>query len=359
MLRNQFSCIEERIALMHSCYNRTNKSPAIGFFIGDEYPNIRYPAYMDLPTDRPLEPQDFPIQPFLRNCDQLYEEHKACGGDLFWTATPFWGIPWIEAMLGCDIWYNNVSKTLTAHNYNGQVSLESIPEFSTENPWVQLYCTYIENLSAHSNGRFPIGTTRVRGLADILSTILGGEQFVLKTMLEPEEIIAYLERITPFYQKFMDFQIKQIPLFHGGLGSFYYYNWVPACTIWHQEDSVMLLSPTLYTTFIAPYDKKIYSKNLNHICHFHSTGGYIPYKEILMYKPMAIEMHLDTGGPSAQDLYATHKEILEKSPLIIWGDFSPKDLDWIFSRLSPQGLILSIVVKSSEQAKEIWEKYAK
>jgi hypothetical protein len=43
--------------------------------------------------------------------------------------------------------------------------------------------------------------------------------------------------------------------------------------------------------------------------------------------------------------------------LLIWGDISEKDLDWIFSKLPPQGLAVNTVVESPEQARDLYKKY--
>jgi hypothetical protein len=72
-----------------------------------------------------------------------------------------------------------------------------------------------------------------------------------------------------------------------------------------------------------------------------------------------MELHIDTGGPSAEALYETHKKILAKKPLLIWGDIPEKDLDWIFSKLPPQGLAVNTVVNSSEQAEILYSKYGR
>jgi hypothetical protein len=355
MSRNRFPTVNEKIEKMKRFYRRENSSPVTGFFLGSEYPNIRYPHYRTLPAGRPLQPDDFEIEPFLEDCEKLWKGHAECGGDLFWTGTPFWGIPWIEAMLGFPLSFNPDGNTITASNPDNQITAEMLPDFSPDNPWVELFHRFFSSLAEHSRGRYPLGTSRIRGLADILSVLFGGEQLAVNAMETPELLRKALDKIAPFYLKLMEFQLKHIPLFHNGMGSFYYYTWTPAETVWHQEDSVMLLSPSIYKDLLFPYNADIYGKIKNNICHFHSIGGYIPYKEIISLKPLAVEMHLDSGGPSAEALYERHMEILATTPLIIWGEFSRDDLDWVFSKLPPQGLALNMVVNSPDEAAEIWE----
>ena len=68
---------------------------------------------------------------------------------------------------------------------------------------------------------------------------------------------------------------------------------------------------------------------------------------------------LDFGGPSARELFSIHKEILAKSNLLIWGEFTDADLEWVYNNLPPAGLFLAVRVKSEVEAKTIWNKYSK
>ena len=148
-------------------------------------------------------------------------------------------------------------------------------------------------------------------------------------------------------------QIERIPEYHGGIGSFYYNAWAPKGTIWHQEDAAALLSPALFEQFIKPFDDEIVAAFDGCIMHQHSTG-YVPVEHYLEMDFTALELHIDNGGPSAEALFDTHRMILEKKPLIIWGDIPERDLDWIFSKLPAQGLAVITVVESPQQAEAIW-----
>ncbi len=135
----------------------------------------------------------------------------------------------------------------------------------------------------------------------------------------------------------------------GGIGSFDYNAWVPKGTIWHQEDATALLSPALFQHFLKPFDDGIVGAFDGCIMHQHSTG-YVPFEHYLEMDFTALELHIDEGGPSDEELFDTHKKILEKKPLIIWGDIPERDLDWIFSKLPAWGLTMITVVDSPHQA---------
>jgi hypothetical protein len=70
----------------------------------------------------------------------------------------------------------------------------------------------------------------------------------------------------------------------------------------------------------------------------------------------ALELHVDIGGPSAEQLYPVHRKIMERKPLLIWGNLSTADLEWIFTKLPAQGLAVQAVVQEPAQAHAILAK---
>ena len=69
---------------------------------------------------------------------------------------------------------------------------------------------------------------------------------------------------------------------------------------------------------------------------------------------LALELHVDEGGPSVEALHEAHLKILAQKPLIIWGNIPEPDLDWLFRKLPPAGLAIITVVSSPEHAGEIF-----
>ena len=349
--------IEERVALFRQFYARKNERPLLGFFYGSEYPIHRYEAAKDIPVGRALVPEDFPVAPYLNDCDRLFDIHEQCGGDFIWSASIFWGIPWLEAALGCPIILSSYeSGSIHAEAAAGYSGAASLPDFSLDNPWVRKAIEFLERIRHRSAGRYPLATTRMRGISDLLAVLYGGEEFIFKMMTDPEEVQQAAEKLCDFWIDFGRIQIERIPEFHGGTGSFYYNAWAPKGTIWHQEDATALLSPALFEQFIKPRDEKIARSFDGCIMHQHSIG-YVPFDHYVDMNFTALELHIDEGGPSAEELFDTHRRILNRKPLIIWGDIPDTDLDWIFSKLPAQGLAVITVVNSAQQAETIWNRY--
>lgn len=348
--------IEERVALFRRYYAMENERPLLGFFHGSEYPLHQYPASRGLPEDRPLTPGDFVVEPYLDDCDALFAQHEACGGDFIWAGSAFWGIPWLEAALGCDIFASHATGSIHSNppaDFNGPASL---PDFDPGNPWSRKMVEFLDRMAERSDGRWPLATTRMRGIADLLSALYGGDAMVFAMLEEPDEVKAVAGKLTDFFIEWGRLQLARIPDYHGGIGSFYYSMWAPRGTVWHQEDAAALLSPDLYREFIEPCDRKIAAAFECCIIHQHPTG-YYPVDAYLEMEMTALELHIDKGGPSARQLFDVHKKILARKPLLIWGELSEQDLDWIFGNLPAQGLAVNTVVSSPEQANAIWERY--
>jgi hypothetical protein len=347
--------INERVALFQTFHRRENRRPLFGFFLGSEYPLFRYPFSQSLPQGRPLTPADFDIGAFVADSERLFLEHEACGGDFIYSASAFWGIPWLEAGLGCPIFANQSTGSISSEPPPA-FDPASVPDFSRDNPWMRLMVEMLDALNARSAGRFPLATTRMRGVADLLSALYGGDAFVFAMLDRPEEVALVSRKLTDFFIQCGILQLEHIPLFHGGMGSFYYHMWAPPGTVWHQEDAAALLSPDLYAEFIEPCDRRIVAAFPHVVMHQHSTG-FVPTGKYLDMGMSVLELHIDSGGPSAESLYERHLAILKERPLVIWGDIPTADLDWLFRKLPPQGLAIITVVHSAEQARDLWTKY--
>lgn len=347
--------IEERVHRFGEFHRRSNQRPLFGFFKGSEYPLPRYPFSRALPEGRALEPGDFDVDAFVADSVQLFLDHEACGGDFIYSASAYWGIPWLEAMLGCPIFANHASGSIYAEPPPG-FTPETLPAFSPGNPWSRLMDRMLRALAAASAGRFPLATTRMRGVADLLAALYGGDAFVLSLLDQPAGVQAAAQRVTELFIACGRFQLERIPAFHGGIGSFYYHAWMPPGTVWHQEDAAALLSPKLYAEFIEACDRQIVAAFPQVVMHQHSTG-FVPTERYLDMGMSVLELHIDSGGPPAESLFDRHLAILRERPLIIWGDIPRSGLDWLFAKLPPQGLAIITVVNDPEQACDLWKRY--
>lgn len=348
--------IEQRVENFKKYYRKQNSRPLLGFFWGSEYPLQRYNAPACLPQSRPLEPQDFIVEDYLADTDRLFDEHERLGGDFIFAADAFWGIPWLEAILGCTLLANHETGSIHAENLPFGAKLETIDV--PQNPWTQKAVEFLDKTSRHCGGRYPLATTRMRGISDLLAIVYGNEMMVYKMIESPSEVHNVCGILTELWINFGLIQLEHIPCFHGGTGSFYYNMWTQGKAVWMQEDASALLSPQLYEEFILPCDKKIISAFEGSFMHMHPTGFY-PYRQLSQTDITCLELHIDEGGPNAEELFDVHKLIMSRKPMLIWGKIAEKDMDWIFSKLDTLGLAVMTAVEDAAQAQYLWDKYIK
>ena len=289
--------------------------------------------------------------------EELFKLHEAAGGDFVWSAAPFWGVPWVEASLGCGVLADHTVGSMRAAPPSAFARNPTVPEFSETDCWVAKLLEFIPRLVEQSGGRYPVGTTLMRGVADLLSALYGGDAFVLRMIDEPDEVDAVVKGLTRYWIAFGRSVLEHLPLFHGGTGSFLYSLWCPGKTIWTQEDALALLSPALYERFIYPADLEIARAFERTAMHLHPTR-FIPVRQLMAAKTDVIELHIDHDGPRAEALERHYRAILAGKPLLIWGDLTDADLDFVMTRLPHQGLAVNAVIRSVEEARQMWERAA-
>ena len=347
--------MEHRVDNFRRLYARENERPLIGFSAISEYPLIRYPAAKDLPEDRALRPDDFDPVLYARDNLRMFELHEEHGGDFIFSAGPFQGIPWIEAFAGMDIFAHHASGTIFARRSKHWELEMGLEPFSEKNEWAALARSMIENDVKTAGGRYPLGTTRMRGISDVLFA-LRGDEFIFDLIDSPEESDAVCSAIADIIIGFGHMQLSCIPDFHGGLGSFFYNAWAPGGTVWLQEDAVALLSPKFYRYNIEKHLARIVAAFPHCVIHQHPVG-FLPWDSYIDAGMLALELHIDEGGPSAFDLHETHSGILARKPLIVWGEFRLDQLEDMFGRLPPGGLAVSCIVGDRGQSSEIWKRF--
>ena len=69
----------------------------IGFFL-----NQRFPRTAARLPEGPIQPDDIPLEAFLQDCDDRYQQHLG-HGDYPFVSAPLVAIPWLEAIAGCPI----------------------------------------------------------------------------------------------------------------------------------------------------------------------------------------------------------------------------------------------------------------
>jgi hypothetical protein len=262
----------------------------------------------------------------------------------------------MEALAGCRVVADHATGSSRSQSPPGFTGERDIPQFDRRHPWAQKALEFLEHLAALSRGRFPLATTLMRGISDLLAALYGSPEFLYFLMDQPQEMKRVVELLARLWKDFARFQLQAIPDFFGGTGSFYYGVWLPGRGVWLQEDASALMSPRLFADFIAPAIHEIAGAFDISVIHLH-PGSYIPVEHLVETPLSAIELHIDFGGPRAEELFPFYRRIQQRKPLIIWGDLVPEDLDFISRKLDRRALALLPVVESQQQAEEIWGRF--
>jgi hypothetical protein len=346
--------LEQRLTRFTEWFHRRNDRPLLGFYLDSQYPLHRYRGAASLPAG-PVEPSDVIVARYLDDCDRLFDLYERAGGDFIWSAAPFFGLPWAEAALGCGVIADHVSGSTRSVPPEGFADDPMVPEFSEGNPWIAKMVEFYTALERRSAGRYPVGVTLLRGVSDVLSALYGGERFLIAMIDDPKAVKAVAEKVADFLIALGSCMLDHAPLFHGGTGSFFYSCWCPGKTIWLQEDAAALLSPRLYDEFIYPPYCRIADSFAHSAVHLHPSK-FMPVDFLLRSRTDVIELHMDRGGPSAEELSGVHTKILSAKPLLIWGDATWADLEFILRTVPHSGLAVNMVASSAEEAEDVWDR---
>lgn len=343
----------EKLERLGQWMNRENERPLLGFTYEEIFPLHAYRKGSKKLPQTDVSPQDIVLDDYLADFDRLYNLHNNASGDMLWSGAPFWGIPWLEASLGCEISTDFTIGSMRAKTPVGFSENPEIPEFSQENPWVRKMLEFIEALELRSTGRFGIGVTLMRGISDLLSTLYGAEIFLIRMCENPKQVHEIIQKLTDYWISFGDCLLDTLKPFHGGTGVFLYGLWCPGKTIWLQEDAAALLSPQLYEEFIYPADCRIAEAFEHTVIHLHPSQ-FIPIDFILKSNIDAIELNVDKSGPSVKQLQKEYIKILSSKPLLIWGHLNENDMLFLLKNLPHKGLAINIACSSQEEGRHLW-----
>lgn len=300
---------------------------AADFFFSRHYQG----AQTLLQPGKVITPDMIDVASFMTDYEQMYQTSLLVEQDGFWVGTPFTGIPWMEAMLGCKIIameYSFISEP-TGATIEDQTDLA----VDKDNPWLLKYLEFTQALIDLSAGRFPVGQPIMRGPSDMLGSILGQEAMVYALMLFPDKSQRALEQVTRSFVQVIKAQEALIEDFHSGRSMGFYSVWTPGKCIWYQEDLSALLSPALFKQMLRPCGAIICKDYDYTAIHIHPSSFFIVEELLEMDALKIIQVNKDIGGPSIAEMMGLLKKIVEKKNLIIWGDLSEDDLECIQRQL--------------------------
>lgn len=298
-----------------------------------------------------IKPEMLTVEEFLPDYERMFQDSERIPQDGFWTAEPFTGIPWMEAMLGCEIY-------AAEESFISKPWLKDLDQVETlrldrENPWLQKYLEFTDALVAFFKGRFPVGMPIMRGPSDMVGALMGQAEMVYALQDEPERMKTLFQKVTEIFLQVQKLQGSRIPPFFGGWSLGFYHVWCPGPSIWYQDDLSALLSPELFRSFLVPTSRRICEGFPYTAVHLHPASFFLLDDILSNERLTAVEVNKDVGGPSVEEMLPELEKILARKNLILWGDLTIQDLEVVRKRLPLRGLFFHIIASSVEEAEEL------
>jgi len=269
-------------------------------------------------------------------------------GDLFRTVSPYWKIPWMEAIVGCPPRVRITSNSIWAET-QPDFSLENVrsPSDLIDEQWLKKLLEITKYLVDKFNGPyFVTQTIPTRGPIDILDAIIGTDRMIVEMYTHPRQTSEILEILGEVFIMVVKDQLELIPRFKGGYVNPFGF-WAPGTSIRSQEHACAALSPKLYSKFVLPCEEKITSEFDYTTYHTHTGLLHLEDKIAELDTLNAIHVSVDPV-PFDQPLPALLPKLAklqEEKPIIIEGELTKADVDAAVERLPPKGLC---IVSTSE-----------
>ncbi len=311
-----------------------------------------------LPSTGPVRPEMLRTRDFLKDVDRLLLEHEALGGDLLWAATPFVGVPWVEAIIGCPVRVSFGSLWADSQEKDW-VKLEKV-DLSENNAWLQKLLELQEALVDHLAVKHPVGiSTMMRGPGDMAAAALGTQRFVLSLYDHLAKVKGLLSYYTDVWLKVAECQRRLTLPFQGGytVGSWVGLWGTDPCQ-YLQDDVLAILSPSLCQRALVEQYRHICSRTRYSIFHLHPSALYA-VDELLKVKNLTIiEINRERVDIPIERLLPTLKRIQQDKALFInWCPGTPsslpieKEVRCLLKELSPRGLCLGFSSRNVEEGK--------
>ncbi len=348
----------DAVAWRHDAFLRMQPvdRPLLGFWLGDYYFTSQFPTAMrNWPAGQQVRSETLHFAQFAEDYDRLHHAYEQLDDDFFMVASAFSVVPWMEAIMGCDIFAEATSFWAKPwlEDYGQLAPLDEL-EFSAT-PWFRKLVELTAALVTFAGGRFPISPPLMRGPADMLAAMRGANQLVLDFIDQPADVAGALALCARIRMQVMQTLNALIPPFHGGyaVGGYPSRLWTSGkrC-LYNQEDAAAVLSPELFRSMLLPLEKQIAGQADVVMMHLHS--GCIYPVDILLADPsyQVIQINYDHAGtgPRLDALIPTLQKAIAQKPLLVWGEFTSDEIATLIRSLGGRGLSLQPIVPDSEAA---------
>lgn len=305
-----------------------------GSFIQEQFPNVAAAL-----KPGPIKPDDIPIEPYLKDVAFLWEACEKLNDDYPFAIGPFYGVPWMEAIMGCPV--NFSEGTMWAEPCIRDWERFSWEPPGLDNPWAQKLLEFLEALVRHSAGRYACTLTLMRGVGDMCAAMRGTSELAMDLYDYPGNVQGLAQLCADVWIEIGKAQWALLPESDNGyvVGRGAVLRcWMPEKGIWLQDDAMMVLSPSFFRELFLPQVKRIADQFPMVAFHLHSNYSW-PVEALLGADEIdVIQLSYDGGSVELENVIGEWKKIQEKKPCIAYAEVSPGQLGHIVEELAPNGL---------------------
>jgi len=315
----------------------------VGFNMRDQFPATA----AGLPGGA-VSPDDIAIEPFLADCERLYELHRGLDDDFPFVAAPFIFVPWMEAIMGCPIHASETS--MWAQSVIDSWDTWQPKRPTPDNPWWRKLLELTAALVEHSAGRYPVAPTLMRGPSDIFSALRGAARFPLDFYDCPDRAHSLVELCADVWIEVGKTQLALIPESDTGYiaGAHGFRVWAPEKVIWLQEDAMALLSPPIFRKHILPQDRRIAAQFPYTGFHLHGSALWAIRDLVSAPEIRIIELNHESARADVEGTFAGCHLIQQHKPAVIWKQFDSDSWPWldrILAEFPADGLSLQLTIE--------------
>jgi len=329
-------------------------TPLLGLGVNITFPLMRFGDGVFAGV---LSPDMIRPEAHLADWDRAYERAEARGEGLLPVATPFSGIPWMEAIAGCTVRIVPGSGSAWAEAPAGEPIDPEHMRFDPQNPWLRKLLECVAVLREHSAGRYPVGCPILRGVSDMMAALLGSHRMVLEFYDHPALIERLADRCSEIWHDVAEALVGAKGLYHDGSCADRRRVWGRGTSLLYQDDAVALASPRFFREFFLPRTAEILRPYANTMIHLHSGTLPVVIRDLCALPELrAVEVLLDPGGATLADLLPHFAEILDHKALVICGELSFEQIQTLLDALPWAGLCLQPKVADEAEADLLWSK---
>ena len=324
--------------------------PLLGAWVGGYYPAEQFPqGHVSWRIGQELEPHDVRFDAFRKDYEALYRTHFEADDDFFYVGSAYWGIPWLEAILGCPIHVGATSCWAASLPGDSHQNWSPCTELQ-DNPWFQCLVEFTENLVEFAGGRFPVCAPLLRGPGDAAAALKGPEPIVM-ALLEQDAQVGRLLRDCAEIRLAVLRQLQSVLRSWSGThaaGGYPSKIWATRPVSYYQDDFAALLNPDLFAEYLVPLVRMTRSLADIHFIHLHSSCLYMLDALLADDTFSVIEVNLDhpDSGPSLSEYISALRRIQTAGrSLLLWGKIDREDWSLLQRELEPTGLSIQPIVK--------------